>query len=74
MAVAEDLPAHGLQQGDLVTIVDFLAANNHHPAGYVVEIFSVTGETLDVVSLAEHQLMPLRADAIPTMREFATAA
>lgn len=73
-AVAKDLPKLGLQRGDLVTIVEYLPANNSHPAGYVVEVFSVTGESLDVLSLAENQLMPLRADAIPAMRELAEAA
>ena len=45
-----------------------------YPTGYVVEVFSVTGETLDVISLSEDQLMPLRADAVPAMRELAEAA
>lgn len=73
-AIVADLPEHGLRRGDIVTIVEFLSANDHHPTGYVVEVFSVTGDTLDVLGLSENQLMPLRSDAIPAMRELAEAA
>ena len=73
-AIAENLPKQGLQRGDIVTIVELLPANGHHPNGYVVEVFSVTGETLDVLSLSEGQLMPLRSDAVPSMRALAEAA
>ncbi len=73
-AIAEDLPEHNLKRGDIVTIVEVLPANAQHLSGYIVEVFSVTGETLDVVGLLETQLMPLRADAVPAMRELAVAA
>lgn len=74
VALAEDIPEHSLRSGDIVTIVELLPANIHHQAGYIVEVFSVTGNTLDVVSLLESQLKPLRPDAIPSMREFADVA
>ncbi|MDO8368952.1 MAG: DUF4926 domain-containing protein [Saprospiraceae bacterium] len=74
VAIAEDLPEHNLKRGDIVTIVEVLPANALHLSGYIVEVFSVTGETLDVVGLLETQLMPLRADAVPAMRELAVAA
>ena len=72
-ALVEDVPEHGLRLGDLVTIVELLPATGHHPAGYIVGVFSVTGQTLDVVSLPESQLKLLRPTAIPSMREFAKA-
>lgn len=53
VALAEDVAEHGLRLGDMVTIVELLPANDHHPAGYIVEIFSVTGQTLNVVGLLE---------------------
>lgn len=74
VALTEDVPEHGLRRGDIVTIVELLPATAHHSAGYVVEVFSVTGQTLDVVGLLEAQVMPLRADAVPAMRELARAA
>lgn len=74
VALAEDLPEHGLRRGDIVTIVECLPASIHHPVGYIVEVFSVTGQTLDVIGLLEGQLMALRADAVPAMRELAVAA
>lgn len=74
VALAEDIPEHGLCRGDMVTVVESLPANNAHPDGYLVEVFNVIGETLDVIGLHETQLMPLRADAVPAMRELAEAA
>ncbi len=74
VALTEDVVEHGLRSGDIVTIVELMPANVHHPAGYIVEIFSVTGQTLDVVGLLESQLGPLHPNAIPSMREFAEAA
>ncbi|MFN0213979.1 MAG: DUF4926 domain-containing protein [Saprospiraceae bacterium] len=74
VALAEDVLEHSLRRGDIVTIVEILPANTQHLSGYIVEVFSVTGETLDVVGLLETQLMPLRADAVPAMRELAVAA
>lgn len=74
VAIAGDLPEHNLKRGDIVTVVEVLPANNQHLAGYIVEVFTVTGETLNVLGLLETQLMPLRADAVPAMRELAVAA
>lgn len=74
VALAEDVPEYGLRLGDIVTIVELMPANDHHATGYIVEIFSVTGRTLDVIGLLESQLEPLRPNAIPSMREYAEAA
>ncbi len=74
VALAVDVPEYGLLKGDLVTVVEILPANPGHANGYLVEIVSVTGQTLDVIGLHETQLTPLRPNAIPNMREFAEAA
>lgn len=68
VALAVDLPENGLRRGDLVTIVEYLPANDRHSAGYVVEINDVLGQTLQVVGLLETQIQPLIANALPTMR------
>ncbi len=74
VALAVDVPEYGLLRGDLVTIVEILPATEHHPAGYLVEINDVLGNTLDVVGLLENQLTMLRFNNIPAMREMAVAA
>ena len=68
-----DVPEYQLKKGDIVTVVDFLAANDHHPNGYVVEITDVLGDTLDVATLYETQLTALLPRALFSMREAAVA-
>ena len=72
-ALSVDVPEYQLKKGDIVTIVDFLAANDHHPNGYVVEITDVLGDTLDVATLYENQLTALLPRALFSMREAAVA-
>lgn len=51
VVLTEDVPNHGLQRGDLGTVVLV------HPAGgYEVEFVTLNGETLTVVSLFPHQV------------------
>ena len=49
-----DLPAHGLQRGDVGTV-----ALVHSSPGYEIEFMALDGETLAVVSLAQDQLRPI---------------
>jgi hypothetical protein len=46
-----DLPEHGLQKGDIGTVVLV-----HGSAGYEVEFMTLDGETLAVVSLTPDQI------------------
>jgi hypothetical protein len=69
VALLEDIPDFQLKAGDLVTIVDYLPANEFHGNGYVVEVFDVLGETLGVLTVDENQLQSLQPHAIPSMRE-----
>ncbi len=54
IALTEHLPAHGLQTGDLGTVVLV-----HGEKGYEVEFATLGGETLAVVSLTIDQVRPL---------------
>jgi len=68
-ALAGDLPEHGLRRGDIVKVVD------HHVApdgtqGYSVEILNALGETLDVITVGEEAVKPLRDDEILCSRTF----
>jgi hypothetical protein len=73
VALSVDVPEYQLRKGDIVTTVDFLTANDHHPNGYVAEITDVLGDTLDVATLYEHQLTALLPRALFSMREAAVA-
>lgn len=52
--LAEGLPAHGLQAGDIGTVVLV------HEGGYEVEFVALDGETLVVTSVWEQQVRPAR--------------
>lgn len=73
-ALSEDLSNYQLRKGDLVTIVEYLPANENHKEGYVVEVFDVLGNTLHVLSVYAAQLQALKPNAVPSMREMISAS
>jgi hypothetical protein len=64
IVLKEDLPEHGLQAGDLGTVV-LVHRNNK---GYEVEFVALDGESLAVVSLFANQLRPIREREIAKAR------
>jgi hypothetical protein len=70
VVLLEDVPAKGLQKGDVATIVD------HHPEpkgedGYSLEIFNVLGETIAIITVAEGAIAPLSENEIFSVRPLA---
>lgn len=63
--LACDLPEHGLNAGDLGTVV----LVHRGEAGYEVEFTSLDGETIAVVTLLPHQVRPVQPGAIAHARE-----
>ena len=59
-----DLPEHGLQAGDVGTVVDVLQAGK----GYTVEFMTMDGETIDVVVLKAAQVRPVGENDMPHAR------
>lgn len=59
-----DLPAHGLKQGDIGTVVLIHRDN----VGYEVEFMTLDGETVAVVSLAASQVRPINRKEIAHVR------
>lgn len=51
VALTEDLPAEGLKAGDIGTVVHV-----HTIPGYELEVFTLDGRTLAVVSVFPHQV------------------
>jgi hypothetical protein len=61
VALLVDLPEQGLRRGDVGAIIEVFAANEHHPAGYLIEFVAESGEVYahaDITDAA--QLIPLR--------------
>ena len=54
VVLTEDLPEHGLQRGDLGTVVLL-----HGAQGYEVEFMTLDGQTLVVTSLLPRQVRPV---------------
>ena len=51
VALKEDLPAHGLQRGDVATVVETHSGEEHQEPGYSLEVFNAIGETIAVVTV-----------------------
>lgn len=53
--LTRDLPEHGLQAGDVGTVVHVY----HDGAAYELEFFALDGRTLDVVTVEADQVRPV---------------
>ena len=63
VALAADLPDHGLKTGDVGTVVLV-----HGESGYEVEFMTLGGETLAVASLSSQQIRPIGRREIAHVR------
>ena len=63
--LACDLPEHGLNAGDIGTVV----LVHRNAAGYEVEFTELDGDTIAVVTLMANQVRPIQAGAIAHVRE-----
>lgn len=64
IVLTTDLPEHGLQTGDIGTVV----LVHQGGAGYEVEFVALDGETLAVVSLSAAQVRPIAPREIARAR------
>ncbi|NJL57485.1 DUF4926 domain-containing protein [bacterium] len=65
VVITADLPEHDLKAGDVGVVVHIYADGE----GYELEIFSVDGRTLDVVTVEASQVRPVRRDDVLHARE-----
>jgi hypothetical protein len=68
VALTRDVPEAKLYEGDVAVLVDFV----EHPAGgeqgAILEVFTVLGESIDVVTVPVSAIAPLTSDQIPAVR------
>ena len=64
-----DLPEHGLQAGDIGTVVHIHQAG----AGYEVEFMTLAGETVAIATLLPTQVRPIAKRDIAHVRQLQTA-
>lgn len=76
VALAKDLPAHGLQKGDVAVIVEHLPAtvSSGGEEGYALEVFNAVGETIAVVMVPASAVKPLSEDEILHVRSLSTVS
>lgn len=54
VALLVDLPATGLRRGEVGTVIEAFEANEHHPAGYMLEfVDDETGEVYGEMVMVE---------------------
>jgi len=64
IVLKEDLPEHGLQSGDIGTVVLI----HQNGKGYEVEFVALDGETIAVVSLFANQVRSIKGREIANVR------
>jgi hypothetical protein len=67
IVLTQDLPAGGLQAGDIGTVVHV----HRGGAGYEVEFMTLAGETVAVLTLLPAQLRPIARRDLAHVRELA---
>ena len=72
--LAQDIPAHGLCQGDLATIVEHYEGSPGQEPGYELEVFNAVGDTVAVVTVRESQIEAPRQEERLCVRHTAALA
>jgi hypothetical protein len=54
--VVHDLPASGLKAGDVGVVVHIHRDVSGDPVGYMLEMFNIDGDSLDVVSVGRYDV------------------
>ena len=74
VALIHDVKEHGLCEGDVATIVDYVPHPANGEMGCVLEVFNALGESLKVVVVRKSDIEPLQADEVPAVRRLVCAA
>lgn len=69
VVLTTSLPEHGLQSGDIGTVVLVHQAGQ----GYTVEFLTLSGETVAVITVPAEQIRPIRTNEIAHARAWAAA-
>ena len=73
VALARDVPEHGLCRGDVVKIVGYHPSSNGEN-GYSIEVFNALGETIAVTAVPESTLEPLHKNEVLSVRQLTAAS
>jgi len=68
VSLNRDFPEYNLRQGDIATFMDTVPDPDHGEAGCILEVLNALGESVDVVTVPQSAMVPLRPDDILTVR------
>lgn len=68
VALTRDFPEHGLQRGDVVTLVGRIPHTQQGEPGVVLEVFNALGESIKTVAVPESAVEALQSDEVLTVR------
>ncbi|MCX7043968.1 MAG: DUF4926 domain-containing protein [Candidatus Sumerlaeota bacterium] len=74
VALIHDIEEHGLREGDVATLIDFVPHPGNGEMGCVLEVFNALGESIKVVVVRKSDIEPLQADEVPAVRRLVCAA
>ncbi len=67
VVLSKPLTEHGLQKGDVATIVEVM--ENENGAGYCLELFDNNGDTLKVIIVNESDIDEVKPHSVVNFRE-----
>lgn len=68
VVVTRDIPGEHLRQGDVATVVEYLAHPQGGEDGAILEIFNVLGDSLGIATVPISAINALNADYLPSAR------
>jgi hypothetical protein len=68
ISLNRDFPEYNLKRGDIATFIDTVPDPDGIEEGYILEVFNVLGDSIDVVTVPKSAVAPLRSDEIPQVR------
>ena len=74
VALRRDLPEHGLKQGDVAVLVDYVPHPREGERGCLLEVFNALGDSIAVVAVGESEIESLKADEVLAIRPLAKAS
>lgn len=68
VSLNRDFPEYNLKSGDIATFIDTVPDPEGIEEGYILEVFNALGESIDVVTVPQSAISPLRSDDILSVR------
>lgn len=74
VALRRDFPEHGLKQGDVAVLLDYVPHPGGGEEGCVLEVFNALGDSIAIVTVRESEIESLQANEVLAIRRLAKAS